>query len=364
MSMEEDAPRTAGSRQRLREPTDFYYPGAQERSQRERQWYELSPRLTTLIISIAIGIGILAAALNDGNNGSGNGGGNGHEKHRQLCDWNEPRLPRQWYEAVEYAWHTEPEFETPFHMTGSVDAHLKISDTTQCVVMNSRGLTNLQGKYKTMGTQGSSSLKGVKSITQVSKHDQIIIELDEAVEAETELMISIDFDGKLSRDMNGLYVSTYVEEGSGKEMHMVSTQFEATYARQAFPCLDEPEFKAKFTVSIGNIPNGFTALSNMPAQEKKNGGETVIFEKSVPMSTYLVAVAVGKLESVKTTVNVGLSGNPQYVDLAVWGTYGKNAEDSLRYALDVAADILPFYSNYFRIPFPLPKTDLIAIPGK
>lgn len=324
---------------------------------RKRHWYEISAGKTAIIMGVALGIGTLAAII------GGHGSGHSQKDQTELCQWDSPRLPSSYYTAKEYRWFIAPEDieGDSLDMSGVVVAELNLQKATKCIVMNSHNLEYDAETvfYRVHGDTDTS--KKVNDVQIKEENDQIIIHLPETVGKNKNLQLTVHYKGKLSQDMQGLYVSTYKAEGVDKKM--VSTQFEATYARRAFPCLDEPAFKAKFNISIGNVPEGFTALSNMPVKERQDGGKTVAFEQSVPMSTYLVALAVGELDAVSKQVNVGSDDEPHMVNLTVWGTKAPTRQDQLQYALDVAADILPFYSNFFRIPFPLPKTDLIAIPG-
>ncbi|MBN4050048.1 hypothetical protein JYT17_00340, partial [Nitrospira defluvii] len=103
--------------------------------------------------------------------------------------------------------------------------------------------------------------------------------------------LSLAFSGKLNQQMRGLYAT----EVRGETFAF--TQFEATDARRMFPCFDEPAFKARFKLSL-NIPAHLTARSNMPILEEKKTGDLkkVTFDETPLMSTYLLAVAVARLE--------------------------------------------------------------------
>ena len=135
---------------------------------------------------------------------------------------------------------------------------------------------------------------------------------------------------------------------------MLGTQFEATDARRMFPCWDEPSFRARFQLTTV-VPEKFIAVSNMPVQgeEKVAGGKEVRFATSPSMSSYLVVLVAGELDSIEA--------EQDGVKLRVVTTKGKGAMG--RYALESAARILHFYNDYFGVPYPLPKLDLIAIPG-
>ncbi|VDN41829.1 unnamed protein product [Dibothriocephalus latus] len=141
---------------------------------------------------------------------------------------------------------------------------------------------------------------------------------------------------------------------------------ESIYARRAFPCMDEPDRKATFDISLVTMDNE-VALSNMPEVSRKiiapptgrpalpegHNYVKVQFDKSPYMSTYLVAMVVGKFDHVSTKDANG-------VDIRVFTPPGKKACG--QFALEVTAKTLPFYANLFGQKFPLPKCDLVALP--
>uniref|UniRef100_A0A8C5RGQ6 Aminopeptidase n=1 Tax=Laticauda laticaudata TaxID=8630 RepID=A0A8C5RGQ6_LATLA len=167
--------------------------------------------------------------------------------------------------------------------------------------------------------------------------------------------LKIDFVGELNDKMKGFYRSKYITS-SGDTRFAAVTQFEATDARRAFPCWDEPAIKATFDISLV-VPKDRVALSNMnitdriPYPDDENLVE-VKFARTPVMSTYLVAFVVGEYDFVETRTTDG-------VLIRVYTPVGK-AEQG-KFALEVAAKTLPFYKDYFNVPYPLPKIDLIAI---
>uniref|UniRef100_A0A8C0Z0K2 Aminopeptidase n=1 Tax=Canis lupus familiaris TaxID=9615 RepID=A0A8C0Z0K2_CANLF len=147
---------------------------------------------------------------------------------------------------------------------------------------------------------------------------------------------------------------TYRTHG-GKTRIIAVTDFEPTGARMAFPCFDEPLFKAKFSIKIRR-ESGHVALSNMPKVktiELEGGILEDHFETSVKMSTYLVAYVVCDFISVSGTTSSG-------VKVSIYASPDKWSQT--HYALEASLKLLNFYENYFDINYPLPKLDLIAIP--
>ena len=169
-----------------------------------------------------------------------------------------------------------------------------------------------------------------------------------------EATLHLQFTGTLNDQLRGFYRSSYTAvDGSTK--WLASTQFEATDARRAFPCWDEPNIKATFVITL-DVPEGMTAVSNMPVASATpaDAGRTAYrFEPSPRMSTYLVVLIVGDLASVEATADNGTL-------MRVWTTRGK--EHQGRYALDNAVKLLQYMNAYFGITYPLPKMDHIAIP--
>ncbi len=166
-------------------------------------------------------------------------------------------------------------------------------------------------------------------------------------------MLSIGYTGILNNELRGFYLSK-----TAKRNYAV-TQFEATDARRAFPCFDEPAFKATFTVSL-TIDEGDTAISNEQIISDKPGDETgpvpgkhtIKFATTPKMSTYLVAFLVGDFQCT--------SGESDGVTIRSCSTPDKVALTP--YSVDVAKFVLHYYNNYFGIPYPLKKLDLIALP--
>lgn len=167
--------------------------------------------------------------------------------------------------------------------------------------------------------------------------------------------ISITFNGTLREDLFGFYRSSYVNS-QNKTVWLATTQFEPVDARRAFPCFDEPALKATFTLTMIK-DKSMVALGNMPVKTTTpygNNLEQVSFEKSVIMSTYLVAFVVCDFVNVTSTTTSGRT------TVSVWTPPDKI--DQAQVAIKVSAGILEFYETFFNVSYPLPKQDLIAIP--
>ncbi len=163
--------------------------------------------------------------------------------------------------------------------------------------------------------------------------------------------LHLRFVGQLSRGMEGLYLAS-----DGPEQ-VICTQFQATDARAAFPCFDEPTFKARFAFTITTAADA-TVLSNGPVvavTPSQNGrSQTWCFAPTKPMSSYLAALVIGDLAG---TAEETVHGTP----LRVWALRGK--EHMGQFAQQYAARLLPWYETYFDVPYHFDKYDQVAVPG-
>ena len=166
-----------------------------------------------------------------------------------------------------------------------------------------------------------------------------------------EVTLEIVYDTKLTNTMMGIYPSYY--EYNGEKKQIVGTQFESTAARQAFPCVDEPEAKATFDMAIKYDEHpGETILGNMPEKECRDGVH--YFETTKRMSTYLVAFAFGEMISKQTETNDGIK-------IGVFASPA-HREDELDFSLNVAKNAIEFYEKFYKTPYPLPHSWQLALP--
>ena len=165
--------------------------------------------------------------------------------------------------------------------------------------------------------------------------------------------LSIEFQGTLNDQMHGLYRSTYVGLDGVTTHTMATTQFEATDARRAFPCWDEPALKATFQLTVV-IPVHLQCVSNTPTEAVHSTLEnkTITFQRTPKMSTYLLALVVGTFDSISKT--------SRGIVTTIYTVPGKAHQ--AHFCLDVAWRCLDLLQDLFQIPYPLPKSDLLAIP--
>jgi puromycin-sensitive aminopeptidase len=167
-----------------------------------------------------------------------------------------------------------------------------------------------------------------------------------------EYSVTMSFEGAITRQMNGIYPCFFTHQGQKKSL--IATQFESHHAREAFPCIDEPEAKATFDLTLITAA-GETVIANTPVKEQAGteNGQRTIFETTPQMSTYLLAFVCGEMgyleASTKDGVVVRAYATPDNV------AYGQ-------FSLDCAVKTLEFYNQYFDIAYPLPKCDFVALP--
>ena len=153
--------------------------------------------------------------------------------------------------------------------------------------------------------------------------------------------IKVGYHGSLNENMEGAYLSTY--EYRGKTEVIVATQFESHYAREAFPCIDEPAAKAVFELSITVPDKDDLILTNVP-----------MGEPTPRMSTYLLAWVIGRFHGKTIT-------NAHGVEITTYAALNQD-EDSVDFANDIAAKSLEFYDDNFGVPYPLPRLLQVALP--
>ena len=165
--------------------------------------------------------------------------------------------------------------------------------------------------------------------------------------------LHMSFTGRINRFGRGLFMVDYPTAGGRKRM--ISSHLEPADARRIFPGWDEPVFKASVGLSVA-VPQEFLAVSNMPVAREEPGGDgkkRVTFQTTPAMSSYLFVLTAGDLERI--------TADARGVTVGVVATRGKAVHG--QYALDTAVELLRYFNDYFGTAYPLPKLDLIAVPG-
>ncbi|MDQ3117821.1 MAG: M1 family metallopeptidase [Verrucomicrobiota bacterium] len=265
------------------------------------------------------------------------------------------KLPKE-VRPTEYAIRIVPDLEK-LTFTGSETIRVTIEKPVTKLVLNA-----LELEIASAAVDGQTLPK--KSIVLDAEAQTLTLALpNELVAGAHE--VALKFSGKINPQGQGLFFARYQELGTNEKKIMLGTQFEPTDARRMFPCWDEPSFRAKFQLTAV-VPENFLAVSNMPVEEetpvagggdpggeKSSGRKEVRFAPSPSMSSYLVVLCAGELDTIEA--------EQDGVKLRVVATKGK--AEMGRYALESGAKILHYFNEYFGVPYPLPKLDLIALPG-
>ena len=269
---------------------------------------------------------------------------------------------------IKYDIELRPDLEN-FTFEGVETIYLDILEQTKYITLHSKDL-KIETVSISINKTRSTSLRASKIFAHKISYD---IKSETATFVFKELIpkgkikITIVFKGILNDKMRGFYKSSYQV---GDIVHnMATTQFEATDARRAFPCFDEPAQKAIFNVSLV-VPHGKTAISNtlpISTREHNPGYQVIKFAGTPKMSTYLLAFIIGDFEYLEqkytptpSVFGHSPSGRGRSIRVRVYTTPGKKHQ--AKFALDVTVKVLEFYEKYFDIPYPLDTLDMIAIP--
>ncbi|XP_017104425.2 glutamyl aminopeptidase isoform X1 [Drosophila bipectinata] len=265
------------------------------------------------------------------------------------------RLPKQ-LKPSKYRLHLRPDLDKKIY-SGNISISLQVLEPISFIPVHTDRLNVSTVEVQHLDDSGAP----LKNITPVLtfEHPEFeywVTEFEQPLDVGN-YSLSLNFTGSLTERITGMYQSAYQDKLKNRTRSIVSTKFEPTYARSAFPCFDEPALKAQFTITVAR-PTGdeYHVLSNMPVDsEYVNGDLTeVTFQETVPMSTYLAAFVVSDF-AYKTTTVEGTS-----IELRV---YAPPAQiEKAQYALEAGASVTAYYIDYFNISYPLPKLDLVAIP--
>ncbi|XP_014400200.1 PREDICTED: glutamyl aminopeptidase [Myotis brandtii] len=266
--------------------------------------------------------------------------------------WKNFRLPDS-ISPVHYDLEVKPVLEQDTY-TGTVTIAINVSAPTRHLWLHLRE-TKISRLPVLRGPSGAAV--GVQRCFEYRKQEYVV------VEADTELaptrgegpfyLLTLEFAGQLNGSLVGFYRTTYVENGQIKSI--AATDHEPTDARKSFPCFDEPNKKATYTISIVH-PKDYQALSNMPVEKEESVDDKwkrTIFQKSVPMSTYLVCFAVHQFHPIKRTSKRG-------IPLTVY--VQPEQKHTGEYAANITQIVFDYYEEYFAMEYALPKLDKIAIP--
>ncbi|NHO32498.1 M1 family peptidase [Acetobacter sp. LMG 1636] len=220
---------------------------------------------------------------------------------------------------------------------------VSVSAVTDTVTLNQAGLT-----------VRSATIDGAPATVSTDEKGQTLTLRSQQPLAAGSHKIDISYAGPIPQTPNGIYYDDY-RDSAGAKKRMLVTQFEVADARRMFPCWDEPAFKATFRLNV-TLPKAWVPISNMPVESTapaSDDTQRVTFATTPRMSTYLLALVAGDLAATH--------GQGGATPISTWAPKGE--EQSTEYATHAASEILPYYNGYFGTAYPLPKLDLIAVPG-
>ena len=259
----------------------------------------------------------------------------------------DPRLPRTAIPS-RYELMLAPDLAGS-SFAGSVTIDLRVADRTDRLVLNAAELVVSRAELTRPGGKPATG-----DIAHDGEEQRLTLTFAEPLAPGAGYRLALDFTGILNDQLHGFYRSRFTD-AEGVARTIATTQFEAADARRAFPCWDEPDFKASFAVTL-EVDDGLTALSNgreVSSEPSGGGKHRVTFAETMVMSTYLVAFVVGPFE---LTEPVDVDGVP----LRIATPPGRS--DLTAYATDAGTHALHFLARYFAIPYPHDKMDHVAIP--
>ena len=242
--------------------------------------------------------------------------------------------------------------EDALHFSGTVSIQgKKVGRPSQRITLHQHELRVTSAKIIKHDKKGDQEL----AVTRINHHasfNEVRLHTEQMVYP-GEYTLELSFEAPITTGMTGIYPCFFKEGASEKKL--IATQFESHHAREAFPCIDEPEAKAVFTLTLITRPD-VAVLGNTPVQEQRTEDDKLIttFEPTPKMSSYLLAFVTGDLHSKTTQTKRG-------TDVNVWATIAQPA-DSLDFALDVAKRSIEFFEDYFDVQYPLAKADHVALP--
>jgi puromycin-sensitive aminopeptidase len=256
------------------------------------------------------------------------------------------RLPRT-VNPERYVIELTPDLEAAT-FDGLISIDLRVDEAVDEIVLNAAELDIVTAELTTSGGRTMAATVGVDA-----ELERATLQFGQPVPAGP-ASVTMRFTGILNDQLHGFYRSTFVD-AEGLTQVIATTQFESTDARRAFPCWDEPDFKATFALTLV-VPDHLTALSSGAEHRVEvlpGGTRRVEFAETMRMSTYVLAWVVGPFE---LTAPVDVDGVP----LRLAAPVGRAALTP--FGIECGSHALRYLSSYFGIPYPSDKIDHVAIP--
>lgn len=243
----------------------------------------------------------------------------------------------------------KPDIKGGKHFTGEQKIMLEVKEPVTEIVLNAAEMVISEAVLT-----DDSGTRMVGKATVDDATERATIRFDGIVGA-GHWELDLKFTGTFNPKLKGFYLSRY-KTGSGDNDVIATTKFEPCDARRAFPCWDEPAFKARFKMSliIDEKHNAISSARQLKETPLGDGTKLVEFAPSIKMSTYVVAYVIGNLEATAPVITA------DGVPIRVWCVPGKAHMAS--FALSAAKFSLEYFARYFHQPYPGDKLDLVAIP--
>ncbi|KAK6759653.1 hypothetical protein RB195_021311 [Necator americanus] len=240
---------------------------------------------------------------------------------------------------------------------GKVTVKFIATEETSEIVLNAHRLVIDPDSIVVMDNQNKTIKVITTRVTKDYDNGILHIPVGEKLRRNSQYYMTISYYGFIfDKPQDGVLSNYNYYEFNGKQGWIFSTDFEGGPSpRSLLVCCDEPAYKAAFKITVRH-PADMTALSNMINTDTtmgKDGWAVTSFQKTPPMSSYLVAISVGHFSSLSAVSETGV-----LVRVFSWTGMEKYAEFSVK----VMAASVDYMSNYFNSPYPLNKLDIIALP--
>ena len=235
-----------------------------------------------------------------------------------------------------------------FSYEGVENIELEVLENTNSIFLNSLGI-----EVTSASLEVDKKEVNILSVEYLEDEERICLSSENEI-VKGSYILHIKFKSDITDDLKGFYKSKYLTK-ENEEKWIATTQFEPTSARNAFPCWDEPEYKAVFSITIIADKKLLRVRTEKVLEEKETKDNKVetTFVDSMKMSTYLVAFVIGELEATE----IGEAGNTKIRII-----HRPGFSDQTNYAGTAGIELLNFFEDYYKIPYPGSKLDLIAIP--
>uniref|UniRef100_A0A3Q2PD67 Aminopeptidase n=1 Tax=Fundulus heteroclitus TaxID=8078 RepID=A0A3Q2PD67_FUNHE len=253
----------------------------------------------------------------------------------------------------------KPNEDGMYIFTGNSAVVFRCEKETDLIIIHANKLnfTTYFGNHAELSALGRVAVPAIRRTWLVERTQYLVIQLSSKLAAGESYVLHTQFRGELADDLEGFYRSEYMD--NGVKTVVATSQMQATYARKAFPCFDEPAMKAVFNVTIIHEHNTMALSNSMEMYSSVYILENTavigtVFEPTKRMSTYLLAFIVCQFDFIQS--------NQSDLLIRIWARRQAIGGGQGNYALNVTRPILQFYEKYYNTTYPLSKSDQIALP--